>query len=118
MIFFSGKSATVSGWGGRNVEERESPVLREAAAVFVNTSVCLAHQFEMCETDVCLSGVNGATSCFVDAGGPVVVDDKLVAILSPKEYDCGQWRSFAAVDLSKFTQWLRRELEPEVQITF
>lgn len=101
---FSGKYATVSGWGGKNLEEWHSPVLREATAVFVNSSVCLAHQFEMTDTDVCLSGINGATSCFADAGGPVVVDDKLVAILSPKEYDCGQWRSFAAVNLSKFTQ--------------
>lgn len=83
---------------------------------FVNNSVCYSHDFDMTETDVCLSGINGATTCFTDAGGPVVIENQLVALLSPKEFHCGQWRSFAAVDLSKFTEWLRENLEPDVTI--
>lgn len=106
----------ISGWGGENTEQRRFSVLREASAVFVNASVCLAHQFEMSETDVCLSGVNGATTCFTDGGGPVVLNEQVVAILSPKEYECGQWRSFAAVDLSKFVEWLKEHLEATAEI--
>lgn len=115
-ITFSGKMVQISGWGGENIEQRQSPVLREASAVFVNISICLAHDFDMTETDICLSGLNGATTCFTDAGGSVVLDGHLVALLSPKEYHCGQWRSFAAVDLSKFINWLRQNLEPEVKL--
>lgn len=71
----------------------------------------MAHQFEMSEIDSCLSGVNGATTCSADAGGPVVLNGELVGILSPKEYECNRWRSFVVVDLSRFDGWIRRQLE-------
>lgn len=93
-------------------------MLTEASGRFVNPTVCEAHYFFMTETDVCLSGINGATTCFDDAGGPVIMEDKLVALLSPKELECGQWRSFAAVELSRFPDWLRENLEPDVQMVF
>lgn len=104
----------ISGWGGQSYSDLESPVLKQASATFVNESVCLAHEFEMSETDVCLSGVNGATTCFADAGGPVVLNGELVAILSPREYNCSRWRSFSAVYLSKFTNWIHNNMEPDL----
>lgn len=111
-----GRMVQISGWGAQHIDERESPVLREASALLVNASVCLAHDFDMTETDICLSGLNGATTCFTDAGGPVVLDGHLVAILSPKEFHCGQWRSFAAVDLARFKNWMEKHLEPDAKM--
>lgn len=110
--YFSGKTAKISGWGGESYEDVLSPVLKEASAQFVNNSICLAHEFEMSPIDVCLSGVNGATTCFADGGGPVIVGGELVALLSPKEYQCNRWRSFAAVDLSRVSSWVEKQLEP------
>lgn len=108
----------ISAWGGEHYVEQESSVLREASATFVNSSVCLAHQFEMHETDVCLSGVNGATVCLGDAGGPVVANGELVAVLSPKDYECGRWRSFSAVNLSKFSSWIEKHVDNDANLIF
>lgn len=116
ITLFLGQTVQISGWGGESFQQLESPVLREASAKVVNDSVCIAHEFEMPEVDVCLSGINGATICYSDAGGPVVMDGELVAILSPKDYECGRWRSFSAVNLAKFAAWIKKNVEPEAKL--
>lgn len=110
---FLGKTVHISGWGADTTTELEYPVLREGTAAFVNTSVCLAHLFDMYEGDLCMSGINGAALCFSDAGGPVVASGKLVAMLAPRDYECGRWRSFAVVNLSRFAEWIEKHIRED-----
>lgn len=90
--------------------------MRKANAVFVNDSVCDAFLFDIHDVDVCLSGENGATACYSDEGGPVISNGQLVAVLSPRDYFCDRWRSFVAVNLSKFASWIQENIESDADV--
>ncbi|XP_055371989.1 trypsin-1-like [Condylostylus longicornis] len=79
----SGTIARVSGWGYESLFADDiSTELKTAFVPITNWKKCKKNYELLTENQLCAGKTNGDDACTADSGGPLVVDDKLIGIVS------------------------------------
>ncbi|KAG8235701.1 hypothetical protein J437_LFUL014045 [Ladona fulva] len=75
---FKGQTATVSGWGKPSDDATSiSPVLRFESDKVIGNLICrLQYLINLRDSNVCLDGSDGRSTCNGDSGGPLYIQDK------------------------------------------
>lgn len=108
----TGASAFISGWGDLGKRRKHTDVLQSAFVPIVSKEECskmYASTFDIDDDQICAGylGTEARDSCNGDSGGPLIVDKRLVGIVSFGQ-DCGS-QKYPGVytDVSHYRTWIK-----------
>ncbi|XP_046389305.1 transmembrane protease serine 9-like [Ischnura elegans] len=110
-----GTMATVVGWGRTSVWGPISNELRKADVPIDDQKKCTdiwaSEGMRIHDTQICAAGTGGKDACNGDSGGPLLVDNKIVGIVSWGR-PCAQegWPT-VFTRVSKFVDWIQEHIK-------
>lgn len=84
-----------------------SNVLLAVNNTVISNVECNSHYGVVRREEICLSGAGGRTSCNGDSGGPMIVGNKQVGIVSYGSRGCPAGAPSVYVRVTKFLDWIQ-----------
>nr|CAH7765559.1 unnamed protein product [Callosobruchus chinensis] len=104
-----GKDLTIIGWGvvtGHREEVMSSPKLMQGVTHLIENSQCIESFPFIGPTNFCISGKRRDKSCMGDSGGPVLLDEYQIGIISYGHTYCDIGMPAVCVNIVDYLEWI------------
>ncbi|XP_056640963.1 transmembrane protease serine 9-like [Diorhabda sublineata] len=106
---YNGISATILGWGTTETTS-VSNILKKVEVIVLSNDECKstndAYNLVIQDTHLCTSGMGIKGSCTGDSGGPLIIDDIQIGVVSFGPIDCATGYPSVFTRVSEFNDWI------------
>jgi len=112
----SGTESSIAGWGNLSTNGSSPDILREVLVPIIDKDTCNAidsYNGTLTDNMLCAGYMSGGrNSCFGDSGGPLIVDNTLIGIISFGAQECAQM-NFPTIytNVKKYANWISSHIE-------